>query len=551
LSTKHRVLFVSKGSGPMPREHLSAALATELSGAAAHEGPDSGQATVLLLLMLSTFLLAMMAFAVDLTSIWFHRQAAKSAADAACLAAASDMLAISLGDPPPGTGFTPGTNSDCASSPSAALCTYATYNGYNGTGLLTSAASNSVSWTFPSMISGVVTPTGPKAPQYPFLQVVVLENVKTTFMGLMGTKFQQVKATSQCGEVFVLSAPPLLVLDPVGAPSVSLSSAGSVAIKGGPTRSIQINSTSASAVSNGTVDTTTAGPHFTGGDIGVVGAQTAEPSGFNLGTGKWIPNALPYPDPFSTVTAPTTPTIVSLRSSGVSVSYQTDGCPNSNGYQEYVPGYYGGGIQVKNFTGIFLPGVYVVDGGFSMESNSVVRNGYLGQKQAVLTTDGVMFYMRSGAVSVKANSGGTVADSVSPTLLSCDGTLPPSVPSNPLNGSILNSQCVDDGTYATFGGTGTETSAGSRGLLFFQAHTNTANPGYSTQGGGALAVSGTEYFHNTSSTSTMHFGGNPNGTTYMVGYIVTDDIQMNGTPALTMVLSQKQLFMSLKVGLFE
>ncbi len=49
----------------------------------------------------------------------------------------------------------------------------------------------------------------------------------------------------------------------------------------------------------------------------------------------------------------------------------------------------------------------------------------------------------------------------------------------------------------------------------------------------------------------MHFGGNPSGTTYMVGYIVTDDIQMNGTPALPMVLSQKKLFMSPKVGLFE
>lgn len=186
-----------------------------------------------------------------------------------------------------------------------------------------------------------------------------------------------------------------------------------------------------------------------------------------------------------------------------------------------------------------------------MDANSTVRNAYPGQKQAVLTTDGIMFYMRSGAVTVIANSGRTVSDSISPTLLSCDGALPPGVASTPLNGSILASQCVDDGTYATSGGTGTETSSGSRGLLFFQAHTNTANPGYSTQGGGALALSGTQYFHNTSSTSSMHFGGNPSGTTYMVGYIVTDDIQMNGTPALTMVLSQKKLFMSPKVGLFE
>jgi len=539
----------------MPHQHVRAAAASQLiaatTAANTMDRPDSGQATVLLLLMLSTFLLAMMAFAVDLTSIWFHRQAAKSAADAACLAAASDMLAISLGNTPPGTGFTPGTNSDCASSPSAALCKYANFNGYDGAGLNAAAASNSVSWTFLSSIPGVVTPTGPKAPKYPFLQVVVLENVKSTFMGLIGAKFQQVNATSKCGEAFVLNAPPLLILDPVGAPSVSLSSSGSVTLKGGPTRSIQVNSTSASAVSIGTVDTTAAGPNFTGGDVGVVGAQTAEPSGFSLGTGKWIPYALPYPDPFSTVTAPTTSMSSSLPSSGVPVPYQQDGCPDTLGCHEYVQGYYGGGITVQGFTGIFLPGVYVVDGGFYMASNSVVRNAYPGQKQAVLTTNGVMFYILSGAVSVSANSGGAVADSVSPTLLSCDGTLPPGVPSTFLNGSILASQCVDDGTYSTFRGIGTETSAGSRGLLFFQAHTNTAYPGYSAQGGGALALSGTEYFHNTSSTSTMSFGGNPSGVTYMLGYIVIDDLQMNGTPALSLVLSQKKIFISLNVGLFE
>jgi hypothetical protein len=535
----------------MPQTSMSSAVGPMLDAPTRTERPDSGQATVLLLLMLSTFLLAMMAFAVDLTSVWFHRQAVKSAADAACLAAASDMLALSVGAIPPGTGFTPGTNSDCVSSSSAALCSYAKFNGYNGAGLNANAASNSVSWTFVSSIPGVVTPTGPKAPKYPFLRVVIIENIKTTFMGLMGTKFQQVSAASQCGEAFVLSAPPLVVLDPVGAPSVSLSSAGSVTIKGGPTRSIQVNSTKPNAVSSGTVDTTTAGPHFTGGDFGVVGAQAAEPSGFSLGTGKWIPNALPYPDPFATVPAPNTATLVTRPSVGVSAAYQHNGCPDTGGCQEYAPGYYKLGISVKNATAIFDPGIYVVDGGFSMAANSVVRNAYIGQTHAVLTTQGVMFYILTGDVSVSANSGGAVADSVSPTLLSCDGTLPAGVPSAPLNGSILNSQCVDDGTYFGDGGTGTESSAGPRGLLFFQAHTNTTNPGYSTQGGGALSLSGTEYFHNNSSTSTMHFGGNPSGVTYMVGLIVTDDLQMNGNPSLAMVLSQKKLFISLKVGLFE
>lgn len=537
----------------MPQNALYSAVGPLPDSPASAEWSDSGQATVLLLLMLSTFLLAMMAFAVDLTSIWFHRQAAKSAADAACLAAAGDMLALSLGATPPGTGFTPGTNSDCVSSSSAALCSFAKFNGYDGTGLNANAASNSVSWTFIPSVAGVVTPTGPKAPKYPFLQVVILENVKNTFMGLIGANFQQVNATSQCGEAFVFSAPPLVILDPVGAPSVGLSSSGSVTIKGGPQRSVQVNSRSTSAVSSGTVDTTAAGPHFTGGDFAVVGAQTAEPIGFNLGTGKWLSSVLPYPDPFSTVAAPNTPTAISLPNNGVkTVGYRINGCPdNVQNCHEYTPGYYGGGITIKGFTAIFDPGIYVVDGGFSMDSNSVVRNAYANQGQAVLTTQGVMFYIRTGNVSVSSNAGGTVADPVSPTLLSCDGTLPAGVPSASLNGSILNSQCVDDGTYFGDGGSGTESSAAPRGLLFFQAHTNTAYPSYSAQGGGSLALSGTEYFHNTSSTSTMSFGGNPSGVTYMLGYIVTDDLQMNGTPALALVLSQKKLFVSLKVGLFR
>ena len=45
---------------------------------------ESGQIMVSLLLMLTLFLLAMVGFAVDLTNLWFHRQAAQTAADAAC-----------------------------------------------------------------------------------------------------------------------------------------------------------------------------------------------------------------------------------------------------------------------------------------------------------------------------------------------------------------------------------------------------------------------------------------------------------------------------------
>ncbi|HET9088630.1 MAG TPA: pilus assembly protein TadG-related protein, partial [Acidobacteriaceae bacterium] len=52
------------------------------AGLASGDHPESGQVIVSLLLMLALFLIAMMGFAVDLTNLWFHRQAAQSAADA-------------------------------------------------------------------------------------------------------------------------------------------------------------------------------------------------------------------------------------------------------------------------------------------------------------------------------------------------------------------------------------------------------------------------------------------------------------------------------------
>ena len=93
-----------------------------------------------------------------------------------------DMLAISDGLTPPAAGFTVGGNgSNCVSSSSSTMCTYAQANGYNGAGLNANAASNAVSWTFPTTVSGVTAGAG----TYSFLQVAISENVKTYFISLL------------------------------------------------------------------------------------------------------------------------------------------------------------------------------------------------------------------------------------------------------------------------------------------------------------------------------------------------------------------------------
>ena len=80
-----------------------------------HRKPgEAGQAIVFMVLVLGLFLLGAVAFSVDMGNLWFHRQAAQSAADAACVAGAMDMLVDSQGGATGHQGFTIGTEFDCA-----------------------------------------------------------------------------------------------------------------------------------------------------------------------------------------------------------------------------------------------------------------------------------------------------------------------------------------------------------------------------------------------------------------------------------------------------
>ena len=290
---------------------------------------EAGQAFVSLTLMLCAFLLAVMAFAVDLSNMWFHRQSTQTAADAACQAGALDMLAVASGANPPSMGFVTGTASSCTSSSAASICKYAGFNGYPGAGLTAGTASNAVTWTFPSSVPGVTPPSSASAPT-PFLKVVVAENVKTTFMALLGIRTQQVASACTCGITSVLSAAPMLVLNPSNSGTLAYSGGAVIKIIGGPQRSIQVNSTSSTAVAcspSGVVDTSTGGPKETGGDLAIGGGPTIAPSGCYSGgsTGTWQGPTLPIADPYSGVAAPTQPATASTSSTPHIVTYGQDG----------------------------------------------------------------------------------------------------------------------------------------------------------------------------------------------------------------------------------
>ena len=359
---------------------------------------DSGQVTIFLALAMGTFLLAFVGFGVDMTNMWFHRQSAQNAADAACLAGAMDMLADQqcTGCTPYG-GFTPGTTFDCASTSASAPCQYAAKNGYSGTGLVSGAQSNQVSASFPGSVPGVATPTVAMAGSYPFLQVDVTDRVKVYFSALLsGSHTQDVRARAKCGLLASVNSVPIVVLHPTCQHSFQVSGSGYVSILGGPPKSIQVNSsnqTCAAATTNSSgnctssgnlaIDLSQGGPNFSGSDFGVFGGPAAGsanapsiPGVFNPGTtGSWVSPAAPIPDPFRNLPAPGVPALSPTNNGpitglpyydGTNLS-ASKGCPykyidTSKGTPgtcvEYKPGLYTNKIVINSKVALFDPGIY-------------------------------------------------------------------------------------------------------------------------------------------------------------------------------------------------
>src|SRR5579872_6765314 len=77
---------------------------------------DSGQAAVFLVLAMGLFLIGSMGFVVDGANLWFHRQSAQTAADAACTAGAMNMLSVAAGANPPNPNWIGTSSFQCSGS---------------------------------------------------------------------------------------------------------------------------------------------------------------------------------------------------------------------------------------------------------------------------------------------------------------------------------------------------------------------------------------------------------------------------------------------------
>src|ERR1051326_711017 len=160
---------------------------------------EAGQAILLYILVLSTFLLGALLFAFDLSNMWFHRQAAQSAADAACASGAMDLLVDAQGGATGHQVFKLGqpyscTTASSTSSPADPVCWYAAQNGYNS-----NSTNNQVSVSFPSSVIGVTPPPASVA-STAFIRVDIVDHVPTLFAGIVGGgSTKDVCVFSTCG----------------------------------------------------------------------------------------------------------------------------------------------------------------------------------------------------------------------------------------------------------------------------------------------------------------------------------------------------------------
>lgn len=573
---------------------------------------DSGQTVLMVLLALGIFLLGAVGFGVDFANFWFHRQAAQSAADAACTAGVMDLLANantggSLGNFPGNTG-----PYDCATYPTAIPCRYASLNGFDGAG---TAPGNNVQFSFvptstvpgvdPASIPGLVPSS---------LRVDVIDHVQTFFSGMIsGKSTQDVHVQATCA-VLKASAPiPLIVLNPTCPSTFDDPGSGTVAIIGGPNRSIQTNSslfTGVTVTGSGTVDLSHGGPNFTGSQMAVYGGPDTAPGGFLPGsTGGWVYPVTPIADPFALTPAPPMP---AAAPAPTAVAYGVDGCPDQSGSTagpvsttgcvEYHPGLYTSPIIVKGYTAIFEPGVYYMtgfdsSGGYCGKAGGgpgtcpqtptgqcraalvVTSNGIV--RPSTATGDGsggLTFYFSGsggtyGSAFFGANAGnpGTRVvdqfDTKDPAIgVQCPGGTAPDPNLNLpqfVSGDVLLAPCTQDGTWFASPTNGS-TQGPVRGLLMFDDRSNNDNHGQpSMQGGGGLLLAGTLYFHHCPNSTTtgcvpdvdykafFQLQGTPGSGTFLLGNITTDELILGGNGNVSMQLDSARVYTILKATLIQ
>jgi hypothetical protein len=560
---------------------------------------ERGQAAVFVVFALGIFLIGGIGFVVDGANLWFHRQSAQTAADAACTSAAMDMLSLAAGVTQPQTNWIPssddGTSFHCSGTtgtgsnktPNSTFppCQYAALNGYSG------SSSQDVLLSFPSGLSFAADcPSGrvcaaDNIVSTPYVQVTVNDKVSTTFMRLVGAApSTTVPAKSTCGLSNVLSPVPMLVLNPNLADAMigsgfTLSVDFSASASQTTPKVLQVNSSNSDAVSSlsGTVNLTGADGGKGNFGIGGQSAPTAD------GSYTAVNLAGVVSDPFASIAPPAKPSQLGT----VSARLPSSDCPPSAASCDvYTPGYWGSGLTVYAHgtqgqglannaaaTGlaVFEPGIYYVDGGFTAQSQTCIR-------PSINTgSGGVVIYLHTGTVQVSSQSGQLTRrngwdcqlnDIVATSLLACPSASGANLPSGGIGGNVLLAPC--EGTYTDINGNqqamgdplGMSDPIGEqRGMLFFQDR-DAGGLAAMWSPSGAFGLIGNIYFHhcgsgagsgaNCNSTAfddTLTLGSSSNA--YIVGNVVVDKLAINSGSNISVSLNPNPQYYVLKASLLQ
>jgi|SRR5579872_2070419 len=510
-----------------------------------------GQTFLIIAVFIALFLLGVMGLATDYGQVWAHRQIVQAAADAACEAGAADLL-LQYQDPTVSTAYPQvklgwiGSDFNCSANTDSSPCKYAALNGYSG---------SNVSVSFPRRpASAPVIPARFGTIAHPYIQVSIIDPVPMYFTRLISSnRTFNIAAKAVCGMVAVNAPVPVTVLSPTADSSLSQTGPSSIVIYGGPQKSIEVNSHSSSALSGGGgIDLSDAGPNFSGGDIGVFGGPATNP-GVRLGaSGHFLSPSAPIGDPFASVLAVSPAGMPVQPSGGIgTVPYGTNGCPDSAGCTQYLPGNYTGGLSVKAGTAIFDPGVYYVNTGFALQPLSNVRPS---AKNATTAPYGTVFYLTGcngsppNCLSVAATSGtgNGGGDDFALSRLTCPSggpayTAPPGV-TPATTGNILLAPCT--GPYGT-------SSGQYRGILFF-VDRSTSGATASWNGGGTFTLAGAFYAHNLGSyNDAFTVLGTPASNSLVIGNLVVDTLPMSGNSGINMQLNPNATYPVLKVELLQ
>jgi Flp pilus assembly protein TadG len=498
------------------------------------EGSRERGAIIILVALTLTILVGLIGLGMDAGQMFVAKQQLQSAADAAAMAGVMDMY---NGTNSSG-GSSYGTHHVCSSSDTWTPCKYALLN--------LTGRSSTVTIDFPSAAPafGSSCTTGSSTSN---ICVTATTTVNTTLLrALPGLSTSAtVSATAAASILLGPASVPIVVTHPHLKDALSTSGNSTIKITGGPQRTIQVNSdgTSASGTAeaftvggSSYIDISRAGPSGTGGDfrswgpgdpaVSEVSTSTCSGKEICLGsTGSYAQPASIINDPFASLTQPSKPGTAgsftnitagnskSVTCSGKTVTFTCPSGAISGSCRVYTPGYYDGGIQVKNNAGYFCPGLYYITSndtstGFVGDSNSdlkMVSSLYpsVVDSNADFSNGGMVVFNAGGGVFSVGSNGN--AD---------------------LTGANLSSSNYE-------------------GILFWEDRTR--NPGkivtHGFGGNGSMILTGSIYVNmqNTSVTNTnyqaINLQGKSGNTTKVIGEIVTNVLSLGGTGDINMVLN--------------